>query len=157
MLQGWMRANLIAGVVEAVAVVIFLNLMKVPGAWVWAMMAVVAQYFPKIGFYLMSVPPALVAFSISPWTALWVFVFYLVLTEIVSDLLMPRLRATSMNLHPASTILALLLMGAAFGFIGIFLATPTAAFLKAFYEEFYLSRLPVDEKLEKRIDQMMQK
>ena len=42
-------------------------------------------------------------------------------------------------------------------FIGIFLAIPPAALLKAFYEEFYLSRLSVDEKLEKRIDQMMRK
>jgi putative permease len=157
MLQGWMRANLIAGVVEAVAIVIFLNTMNVPGSWVWAMLAVVGQYFPRIGFYLMSVPPTLVAFSNSPWTALWVFVFYIVLAELASDLLMPKLRATSMNLHPVSSILALLLMGAAFGFIGIFLAIPAAAFFKAFYEEFYMSRLPVDEKLENRIDQMMLK
>jgi putative permease len=93
----------------------------------------------------------------TPWTALWVFGFYLVLTEIVGDFLMPKLSATSMNIHPVSIILALLLMGAAFGFVGILLATPAAAFLKAFYEEFYLSRLPADEKLENRIDRMMRK
>jgi putative permease len=70
MLRGWMRANLIGGAVEAIAVILFLSIMKVPGAWVWGMLAVVAQFFPKVGFYMMSVPPTLVAFSLSPWTAL---------------------------------------------------------------------------------------
>ena len=155
MIRGWMRANLIGGAVEAVSVVIFLNLMNVPGAWVWGMLALVSQLIPKIGFFLMSVPPTLVAFSLSPFTAFWVFVFYLVLAEIVGDFIMPKLRSTSMNLHPVAIILALLAMGTAFGFIGVLLATPVAACLKAFYEEFYLSRLPKDEKLEKRIDLMM--
>jgi predicted PurR-regulated permease PerM len=33
MLIGWMRANLIGGTIEGVSVIIFLNIMNVPGAW----------------------------------------------------------------------------------------------------------------------------
>ncbi len=157
MLIGWMRANLIGGAIAGVSVIIFLNIMNVPGAWVWGVLAFLSQMIPKIGFYLMSVPPTLVALSMSPLTALWVFIFFLALDEILGDFIMPRVRSSSMNLHPVTIMFFLLAMGSAFGFIGILLSTPMAACLKAFYEEFYLSRLKSDEKMDTRIEAMINK
>ncbi len=155
MLIRWMRANLIGGAIEGVSTVVFLSIMNVPGAWVWGVLAFLAQLIPKLGFFLMSVPPTLVALSVSPLTALWVFIFFLVLDEILGDFIMPRLRSYSMNLHPVAIMFFLLVMGAAFGFPGILLSTPMAAFAKTFYEEFYLSRLKSDEKMELRIEAMI--
>jgi len=157
MLIGWMRSNLIGGAIEGVSVIIFLSIMNVPGAWVWGVLAFISQMIPKVGFYLMSVPPTLVALSISPLTALWVFIFFLALDEISGDFIMPRLRSSSMNLHPVTIMFFLLTMGSAFGFIGILLSTPMAAFLKAFYEEFYLTRLKSDEKMDQRVEAMINK
>ena len=82
--------------------------------------------------------------------------FFLAMDEIVDDLIMPRMRSHSMNLHPVAIIFFLLIMGAAFGFIGVLLSTPVAAFAKSFYEEFYLTRLTNDERMEKRIESMIQ-
>ena len=152
MLIGWMRSNLIGGTIEGVSVIIFLTIMNVPGAWVWGVLALGAQMIPKVGFYIMSIPPTLLALSISPTTALWVFVFFLVMDELLGDFIMPRLRSSSMNLHPVSIIFFLLAMAAAFGFMGILLSTPTAAFAKAYYEEFYLSRLKPDDKMEEHVE-----
>jgi putative permease len=157
MLIGWMRANLIGGAIQGISAVIFLSIMNVPGAWVWGILALFAQMIPRIGFFIMSIPPTLVALSISPLTALWVFVFYLALDEILGDLVMPKLRSSSMNLHPVSIMFFLLTMGAAFGFMGILLSTPMAAFAKSFYEEFYLRRLRSDDKMENRIEVMINK
>jgi len=157
MLIGWMRANLIGGAIEGVSVIIFLSIMNVPGAWVWGVLAFLSQMIPKVGFYLMSIPPTLVALSISPLTALWVFIFFLALDEILGDFIMPRLRSSSMNLHPVTIMFLLLVMGSAFGFIGILLSTPMAAFLKAFYDEFYLSRLKSDDRMDTRIEAMINK
>ena len=155
MLIGWMRANLIGGIIEGVCVVVFLSIMNIPGAWVWGVLAFMCQMIPKVGFFILSIPPTLVALAMSPITALWVFVFFLVLDEILGDFIMPRIRSNAMNLHPATIIFFLLVMGAAFGFIGIILSTPIAAFLKSFYEEFYLSALKPDPKLEQRVDAMI--
>jgi predicted PurR-regulated permease PerM len=155
MVIGWMRSNLIGGVIEGACTVVFLNIMNVPGAWVWGLLTLLSQMIPRIGFYLMSVPPALVALSMSPLTALWVFVFFIVLDEILDDLIMPRLRSSWMNLHPVAIMFSLLVMGAAFGFAGIILSTPIAAFLKCFYEEFYLTRLQPDLKIEQRVETMI--
>jgi putative permease len=157
MLRGWMRANLIGGAIQGVAVIIFLNIMKVPGAWVWGVLAFLSQMIPKIGFYIMAIPPTLVALAISPLTALWVAVFFLALDEILGDFIMPRLRSSSMNLHPVTIMFFLLVLGSAFGFTGILLSTPIAAFVKSFYDEFYLTRLKSDEKMEQRIDAMIHK
>ena len=155
MLIGWMRSNLVGGSIEAVGVIVFLNIMKVPGAWVWGVLAFFAEMIPRIGFFIMAIPPTLVALSISPIKALWVFVFFLAMDEIVDDLIMPRVRSYSMSLHPVAIIFFLLVMGAAFGFIGVLLSTPVAAFAKSFYEEFYLTRLTTDEQMEKRIESII--
>ncbi len=99
----------------------------------------------------MAIPPTLIALSIDPLTALWVLVFYLSLNEIMFDFVMPRIRASTMDLHPVSTIFVMLTMGSAFGFIGALIATPLTAFIKAFYEEFYLASVP-KESIDEQID-----
>ena len=155
MLVGWMKSNLIGGGIEAVLVYVFLTLMNVPGALVWAALAFFSELIPKIGFYIMAIPPTLVALSVSPATALWTLVFFLLLNELVSDFLMPKLRSSTMNIHPVSSLFLLLAMGTAFGLTGALLATPLAAIIKAYYEEFYISQFPEDPKLEERVDDIL--
>ncbi len=155
MLIGWMRANIIGGAIQAVAVTVVLSILKVPGAFVWGALAFFAQLIPKIGFYIMALPPILVALSINPTKAIWVTVFFLALDEILGDFVMPRIRSSTMNIHPASILIVLLAMAAAFGATGAILATPLAAIIKAYYEEFYLSRFKADSQVEERIDTIL--
>ncbi len=155
MIIGWMRANLIGGGVAASCVVGFLNILHIPGAWVWGAMTFFSELVPKIGFFIMVVPPLLVALSISPATALWLALFFIVLSILVDDFLMPKLRSSSMNLHPVSIMFILLAMSAAFGFTGVLIATPLTAFIKAFYEEFYLSQFEKDETMDENIDTIL--
>lgn len=150
MLVGWMRSDLIGGGIEAVTTTIFLTLMNVPGAWVWGALALFAELIPRIGFYIMSIPPILVALSVSPMTALWVTVYFIALDEIMADFVLPRLRSTTMRIHPVSILFVFLLMSSAFGLIGAVMAAPVTAIIKAYYEEFYTSR--ADKDMEQRID-----
>jgi predicted PurR-regulated permease PerM len=152
MLNGWMKSNLIGGGIEAVCVTTFLSIMNVPGAWVFGAIALFAILIPKIGFFIMAVPPVLVALSINGLTALWVTIFFLALDEIMGDFVLPRIRSTTMNLHPVSTIVAVLIMGSAFGFIGALLATPVTAIIKAYYEAFFSARIKRDKQMNSRID-----
>lgn len=155
MLTGWIRSNLIGGSIEAVVVTVFLSFMGVPGAWVWGALALFAELVPKIGFYIMSIPPILVALSVNPATAIWVTVFFLALNEIMGDFVMPNLRSSTMNLHPVSTLFILLAMGSAFGLTGALLATPFASIIKAYYEEFYLAKFDEDSHIHKRVDAIL--
>jgi predicted PurR-regulated permease PerM len=151
---GWMWSNVAAGALRATIVWFFLYFMNIPGVWVWAGVTFFAELIPKLGFYIMSVPPILIAFSISPRTALWVTIFYIALDEIIGDFVLPRIRSKTMKIHPVPILVMLLAMTAAFGIMGAFIATPLAAFIKAYYEIFYQKKLK-DEETDSNIDKML--
>jgi predicted PurR-regulated permease PerM len=151
---GWMWSNVAAGALRATIVWFFLYFMNIPGVWVWAGVTFFAELIPKLGFYIMSVPPILIAFSISPRTALWVAIFYIALDEIIGDFVLPRIRSKTMKIHPVPILVMLLAMTAAFGIMGAFIATPLAAFIKAYYEIFYQKKLK-DEETDSNIDKML--
>lgn len=155
MLQGWIRSNLIGGSIQAVCSTIFLSSLSIPGAWVWGAVALFAQLIPNVGFYIMTIPPVLVALSVHPLKALWVWIFYMVLSEIMGDIILPRIRSTTMRLHPVSTLIMLLILGSAFGLWGAFLTVPITAIIKAYYEEFYLNKVEEDKHLEERINNII--
>ena len=152
---GWIRANLIVGTVEAVASALFLSFLGVPGALVWATLAFFAELVPKLGPYLMSIPPTLVALAVDPMMGLWVLLFYMALNELTSDFIAPLARSSQMDLHPVSLIFAVLALASLFGFMGALLSTPLTGFAKAFYEEFYLARQPEDQRVEERVDAVL--
>lgn len=139
---GWIRANVIVGPIEAVASGIFLSLMHVPGAIVWAALAFFAEFVPRIGGYIMAVPPVILALSVDVPTALWTALFYLVLTESLGTFLSPAIRGRTMRIHPAVLLFATLACALAFGLLGALAGTPAAAFAVAYYREFYLKLPP---------------
>ncbi|MGI8950281.1 MAG: AI-2E family transporter [Chitinophagaceae bacterium] len=151
---GWMWSNVLAGAIRATIVWFFLYYMGIPGVWVWAGVTFFAELIPRIGFYIMSVPPILIAFSISPATALWAIIFYLASDEIIGDFILPRIRSTTMKIHPVSILVMVLAMSAAFGIMGAFIATPLAAFIKAYYETFY-QKVNEPKETNKNIDRML--
>ena len=137
---GWTKASLILGVIEGIAVFIFLTWMGVPGALVWAALAFFAEFIPRIGGYVMAAPPILISLTLGPMTALWVALFYLVSNEILGNVVAPRIRGTTMQLHPVLLLFFTLAFALAFGLLGAVVATPAAAFFSAYYSEFYLKR-----------------
>lgn len=138
--SGWLWSNVIVGAIEAVLVFAVLSFLGVPGALVWGALAFFAELIPRFGFYIMAIPPVLVALTVSPLTALWVVLFFVVLNEVMGDLVAPLIRANRMDLHPVSLIFAVLALGSAFGLLGALVATPVTGIVKAFYEEFMLFR-----------------
>ena len=155
MVRGWMRSNLIGGVINAVLVTVFLNIMGVPGAFVWGALAFFSEFIPRIGFFIKALPPILVALSMNGYTATWVAVFYMAVDELMADFVMPRIRSNTMKIHPVSIVFVVLAMGVAFGFIGVLLATPFTAIIKAYFEVFYLKKFEDDKLMDKRINHMM--
>ncbi len=137
---GWTKASLILGLIQAVLVFLFLTWMNVPGALVWAALAFFSEFIPRIGGYVMAAPPILISLTMSPATALWVALFYLVSNELLGNAVAPRIRGTTMQLHPVLLLFFTLAFALAFGLLGAIVATPAAAFFSAYYDEFYLQR-----------------
>jgi putative permease len=156
MVVGWVLANAILGGIKATGAFIFLQLMEVPGAMVWSLLALFSALIPRIGFYLMSIPPVIVSLTVSPTTALWTALFFWMMSEILGNFVAPRVQGEIMELHAAYLLFMTVAMGLAFGILGVLVASPLAGFIKVFYDEFYLARQPPDPELEDRVDGMME-
>lgn len=137
---GWTKASLVIGGIQAVAVFIFLSIMDVPGALVWAALAFFADFIPRIGGYVMALPPVILSLTIGPMTAIWVGLYYIVSNEILGSIVAPKIRGATMQLHPVLILFFTLAFALAFGLLGAIVATPAAAFFSAYYSEFYLKR-----------------
>jgi putative permease len=137
---GWTKASLVIGGIQAVAVFIFLSIMDVPGALVWAALAFFADFIPRIGGYVMALPPVILSLTIGPMTAVWVALYYIVSNEILGSVVAPKIRGATMQLHPVLILFFTLAFALAFGLLGAVVATPAAAFFSAYYSEFYLKR-----------------
>lgn len=157
MVVGWVASNVILGGIKAVSAFLFLTFMEVPGALLWSALSLFAALIPRVGFYLMSIPPVVVALSIDPLTALWVALFFLALSEILGNFIAPRIRKETMELNPVLLLFMTLAMAVAFGAVGVVIAPPVTGFLKAFYDEFYLARQPEDERMEERVEAIMRR
>jgi predicted PurR-regulated permease PerM len=155
MVMGWLWANVFAGVTEGALVAGFLSWVNVPGAFVWAVLASISVFIPKIGAWIMALPPFLITIATDPSLAIWVVVFYVVMNEVMSDIVLPRIQSRGMDVHPAYLVIFLLAFGSAFGLLGAVVATPFAGMVAAIWSEFVLSRRPPVADLEARVGRML--
>lgn len=137
---GWAKASVVVGALQAIAVFAFLSWMDVPGALVWAALAFFADFIPRIGGYIMALPPVVLSLGQGLMTSVWIAVFYIISNEILGSIVAPKIRGTTMQLHPVLIIFFTLAFALAFGLLGAVVATPAAAFAAAYYSEFYMKR-----------------
>ena len=67
------------------------------------------------------------------------------------DFVDPKLMGQSLDLHPVSVLLALMVWGAVWGVIGMFLATPLTAIMKILFERSELTA-PIADLMAGRLD-----
>jgi predicted PurR-regulated permease PerM len=123
----WIRGRFILMLNIGVLTTIGLWLLGVPLALLFGLLAGSLNFIPYLGPWIAAIPAVLIAFLQGPQQALNVALFYIVLQMIDGYVLTPLVDRRSVELPPALTITALLLLGLAFGFLGILLASPLAA------------------------------
>jgi predicted PurR-regulated permease PerM len=151
----WIWSNIVVGAMEAVAVTVVLLWLDIPGALIWGTLALFAELIPRIGGYIMGVPPTLVALSVSPMTALYVAIFYIVLQIVAGEIIAPKVRSSQMKMHPALIIIMVLALGSVFGLLGALIATPLTGFLVAYVDEFTAANDPPDAQSEQDVETML--
>jgi putative permease len=154
---GWLWSNVILGVLQAITAGIFLYLLRVPGALVWAALALFAELIPVLGSYIMAVPPVIVAFATSPTKGIYVVAYYVVFNIIKDYALLPLLRNVTMQLNPVYLLFFALAMTYRLGILGAIVSVPLAGFAKAYYDEFYLARQKEEPHMEEKVDAMVRR
>ena len=91
---------------------------------------------PVLGPFLSAIPAITVALTVSPQTALWVAVFWLVQQQVENNLLVPKIMERQVGVSPVVVMVALLIGGSLWGLVGAILAIPTAAIISVIVSEF---------------------
>jgi predicted PurR-regulated permease PerM len=153
--RGWLWANVLVGGIQAAAILVFLTMLGTPAALVWAVLGFFSVFIPKVGAFIAGAPPVIVSLAVDPMDALWIILFYVALTEVTSDLLLPRLQSQTMRLHAVYIITFVLIFGSTFGLLGAILATPLAGLVAAIWNEFVVSRRPEVPDVDARVERML--
>jgi predicted PurR-regulated permease PerM len=119
--------------------------MRLPDAFVLALLAALLEVVPLIGPLLGALPAVLVAFTVSPTLALWVIGSAIAIHLVESLLLVPLVMKRAVGVHPALSLLAVTGMGALLGLPGALLAIPTAALAQLAVDRFLYRRRAVSE------------
>ncbi len=131
-LHGYVRASVIVGAFEAAVIGATMFLVGTPLAASVTLLTFLAAFVPVAGATLAGLlAVGLTWLGVGTTQAIVVGVVVLVVQQLDSHVLQPFVVAQHTRLHPAATILALLVGGVAGGPLGALLAVPVAAVLTA--------------------------
>jgi len=126
-LQWWLIGKFFGMAVIGVSTALGLWLLDVPLALVLGIIAALFTFIPNIGPILAAVPAVLLGFTVSPQHALYVGLLYTGIQVVETYLLTPLVERKTIELPPALTLAAQVLLGVAVGGLGVALATPLMA------------------------------
>ncbi|HWY85897.1 MAG TPA: AI-2E family transporter [Gemmataceae bacterium] len=101
-------------------------------AWTWAILLAILNYIPYLGPILAGIPPFMDAFLFTdPVHTLVIVILYSVIIILEGYLIVPLLIGRSMELNATTVMVACLFWELVWGMVGLFLAMPIMAGVKA--------------------------
>jgi predicted PurR-regulated permease PerM len=135
----WLLGQLVSMLVVGTLIATGLSVLGIPLGLALGVLAGLFNFIPIVGSLLSAVPAVLLAFLVSPWHPLYVIgVYVLVNTVIEGHVLVPLIQRYAVNLPPAVALVALLLLGKLFGFLGLLLAIPMATTALVLVQSIYV-------------------
>jgi predicted PurR-regulated permease PerM len=128
----YVRGQLVLAVIVGVATTIVLLLLGVPYAFVLGIFAGMAELIPMLGPILGAVPAVLVAIFQPFPLVLWVVLAFIIIQQLESNLLVPRISGHAVGLHPLAAMLVLLIGFEVAGVVGALFAVPLAGIVWVF-------------------------
>lgn len=110
-----------------------------------ALLVGLSVVIPYIGAVVVTIPVTVVAYFQWGWGGdlFWLVMVYGVIQAIDGNVLVPLLFSEAVNLHPIAIILAVLIFGGLWGFWGVFFAIPLATLVKALYNAWPRTDMPL--------------
>lgn len=137
LLSGFVRGQLMVALILMVLYSIGLSMVGTPSSILLGMITGAASIIPFMGLVVGFVPSlALTFLHFHDWQhPLGVVAVFAVIAVIEGNFITPKIVGERLGLHPVIVLLAVLVGGHLFGFLGILLAVPVAAVLKVFWRE----------------------
>lgn len=124
MLNSFIFGKALDSLVIGIATGVCCGLMKIPYTPLIAFIVGITNMIPVFGPFIGAVPCAFILLIISPAKALEFIIFILVLQQIDGNILGPYILGDSMGLPPVWIMFAIIVGGAIWGILGMFLGVP---------------------------------
>lgn len=122
-----------------------LSALGVPLALTLGLITGLLSFIPNFGPIISAIPSLLLGFIVSPITALYVLILYIVVQLIESNLVTPFIERQTIELPPALTIMFQLGLAVLVGGLGLVLATPLLAVIIVIVEMVYIQNVLGDK------------
>jgi predicted PurR-regulated permease PerM len=132
----YIRGQILLSIIIGVLVFIMLSIMKIEFAPALAMWAALMEFIPMLGPWLTIIAGVVIALATEPQKAIWLVLGYLIIQQLESNLLVPRIQGSVMKMNPIFIILVSLLGAYLGGLIGFMVAVPVAATVIALLKYF---------------------
>jgi len=134
-LRRLMAGRLVGMVVEGVGTWLLLLAGGVPMAALLGLLTGILAFLPNIGAIVSGLLIILIGFSVNVETGLWAVAVYVIVQVVDGYLIVPYVARKTVDLAPALVLGAQLIFGALFGILGLALADPIVAMIKAALEQ----------------------
>ena len=123
-LGAWTRGQLVLSFTIGIVTWIGLTAFGIPFALPLALIAGLLEIVPTIGPIIAAIPAIIVALTISPNTAIFVTLFYLLVQALENNILVPKIMEKAVGLNPVAVIIGVLIGAQFLGILGALLAVP---------------------------------
>ena len=119
-------------------------ILRIPDAMLVAVIVGVTNIIPVFGPFIGAIPSLILVVVQSPWHALYLLIFIIILQQVDGNLIGPKILGSSTGLSSFWVMFAILLGGGLFGFFGMLLGVPVFAMI------YYIVQRLVNHSIKKR-------
>ena len=134
---GYMRSMIITSVINGVLVFLGLTICHHPYAGLMGMLTALFHLIPVVGPVFSSAIAVVVAFFYGPVLAFWTLVITVVAQNITDNVISPKVMQSTVQVHPAMSLAAIVIGSALMGPLGMVVAIPLCAALKGLFIFYY--------------------
>jgi len=148
----WMQGQLLLGVLVGVLVYLGLMVLGIKNALILAVFAACFEIIPLFGPVIASIPAILTGFVDGGLTSgLLVMGLFIIVQQFENHLIYPLVVKKVVGISPILVILALIVGGKLFGFLGLVLSAPVTAILMDFVDDVQRDKRMAHHKIESPI------
>lgn len=134
----WLGGQLTAMALVGVMTALGLWLIGLPSAFALGFIAGLADFIPIVGPIAAAIPSLLVASSQGLEMVIWTLAVYVIVQQIESNVILPIIVGSAVQLPPALGLFAVIALGVLFGPLGVLFAYPLAVVADVAVRRLYL-------------------
>lgn len=131
----------IEAIIVGILCFIGMLILKMPYPLLISVIIGVTNMLPIFGPFIGTIPSAFILLMVDPSKALWFVVFIVVLQQIESNLIYPRVVGSSIGLSAIWVLFAITVGGELFGLVGMLLGVPTVAVIYSLVKDSITNKL----------------